>query len=218
MIEVVVFDFDGVLVDSNAVKRDAYFEIFAHRGEAVRGVIERALVEEGDGDRFETIGVILRRLGGEEAVLPVREGAIARYAERYNDLCEEHAATCREVPGASGALDELSRVLPLYVNSATPEEPLRRIVRRRGWEPHFRAVLGRPLTKEENLRRIFLETGVSPRRALFVGDGKRDVAAARELGCPFLAVRNAFNDFDLSGLPAVDNLDDLPTVVRNWRV
>jgi phosphoglycolate phosphatase-like HAD superfamily hydrolase len=210
----VVFDFDGVLVDSNAVKRRAYWDIFAD----VPGsgpVVEAVLQSNTEDDRFGVIRAILRGLSragsgtaGEQDLL------VAEYGERYNTICEEHAAACAEVPGASSALAHLIKRHALYIISATPEEPLRRIVARRKWSRYFRDVLGRPQTKGENLARVMRREGIEGDRIVFVGDGMRDLQAAREAGCRFVGVRNEFNDFALAGLIMVDDLTGLVELVE----
>jgi phosphoglycolate phosphatase-like HAD superfamily hydrolase len=201
----VVFDFDGVLVQSNAVKRRAYRDIFA-AVPASQPVVDAVLGADTEDDRFGVIRSILRGLGQATSDL---DAQVAQYAERYNGICEEHAATCPEVPGAAAALEQLSRRHAVYVVSATPEDPLRRIVARRGWTGYFRDVLGRPRTKRENLAKVMQRERIGPDGILFVGDGQRDLETARATGCRFLGVRNEFNDFDPSGVTMVDDLTSL---------
>jgi len=207
----VVFDFDGVLVDSNATKRRAYFAIFADL-DPTGELVATALATHGDGDRFQIIGAISERLVA-TGRLPMEDATVADFATAYNEICEEFAATCAEIGGASAALEVLAPRCALYINSATPEAPLRRIVARRGWEQHFRAVLGRPRSKVENLQDALEREGLAPQQAVMVGDGRHDIAAARTLGCRFVGVRNSFNDFDTAGLLMLDDLYGLPALL-----
>lgn len=210
----VVFDFDGVLVDSNAVKRDAYRHIFAG-APGSEPVVETVLQSNTEDDRSGVIRAILRGLSragpGTSSDL---DELVGEYEERYNTICEEHAATCAEVRGASSALTRLAKRHPLYIISATPEEPLRRIVQRRNWNRYFRDVLGRPRTKGENLDRVLRREGIKGEGVVFVGDGRRDLDAAREAGCRFVGVRNEFNDFDRVGLTMIDDLTGLADLIE----
>lgn len=217
MTQCVVFDFDGALVDSNAVKRQAYFDIFASFGPRAVPAVAEVLDGDFESDRFQLIRRMLTRLADEEA--PVSPTAldtlVAQYAERYNDICEEHAATCPEVPGASAAIGRLAEAHPLYISSATPEAPLRRIVERRGWSPFFRDVLGRPRGKAENLRVIMEREGVAGTDVVVVGDGRRDLEAARLVGARFVGIRNPFNDFEPGTPVQLDDLRGLPDLIRS---
>jgi phosphoglycolate phosphatase len=210
----VVFDFDGVLVDSNAVKRRAYADIFAGAAGS-KQVVESVLESNTEDDRFGVIRAILHGLSEKNGEISGQlDQLVTDYAQRYNAICEEHAATCAEVRGASSAIAQLARQYPLYIISATPEEPLRRVVTRRGWSRYFREVLGRPRNKRENLARIMGQEAIEGRRIVFVGDGRRDLDSAREVGCRFIGVRNEFNDFDPAGLTMVDDLSQLPALIE----
>jgi phosphoglycolate phosphatase len=213
MIRCVVFDFDGVLVDSNAVKRQAYSAIFSGLGPAGAAAVEAVLRADTEEDRFGLIRAILSALP-DPPVGEALDRLVAEHAERYNLICEEHTATCREVPGATTTLDILARNRPLYVISATPQDPLRRVVARRGWSAHFRDVLGRPASKPENLTRVMQREGIDGGKIVFVGDGRRDLEAARAAGCRFIGVRNRFNDFDSAELTMVDDLRGLPELIE----
>lgn len=210
MIRCVVFDFDGVLVQSNAAKRRAYFDIFAATA-GTAPLVERALRECRGSNRYQVIGHVLEQLraagrgpGGQAGA-----AAIQHYAALYNRITEDHASTCPEVPGAAQTLHSLAARLPLYVNSATPGEPLGRIVERRGWREYFRGVLGGPQSKLENLNEILARERLGPDEVLFLGDTQGDWEAAARCGCRFCAVRSDGNDFD--GTPPA-LLDDLTTL------
>lgn len=215
MIKCLVFDFDGVLVDSNAVKRSAYYDVFASLN------VDRAAVEQEmlggfrTGDRYQVIERILRHLMARGLVSATASLAelVERCADQYNRICESFAATCREVPGASIVLPRLAREYALYVNSGTPEEPLCRIVQARGWAEQFRDVLGGPRTKVENLRRVLGREGIKGSQVLCVGDRREDLDAALGCGCRFVGVRSDENDFDGESVLLVQDLSALEEVV-----
>jgi phosphoglycolate phosphatase len=189
MIRCVAFDFDGTLADSNRIKRDAWYEVF-HRTGYSNTEISALLAALPTADRFELIKEGLSRLAS-SGRLPTGDtrGRLAvELAQSYNDICEIGQATCPEMPGAAAMLAALADRLPLYVNSATPEEPLRRVIGRRGWEHYFRGVHGRPREKAEILRDIIARERILPTEIAMVGDGPADIQGAQEVGCPFFAV------------------------------
>jgi len=208
-----VFDFDGVLVDSNAVKREAYFEALRPVG-APPSLVEKILSDNRHGDRYVVIREVIRKLPG-GAVGEVAERRVEECADRYNAICEEFTATCREMAGASDTLRRLSARYALYVNSATPEGPLRRVVERRGWGAYFRDVLGRPRTKAENLREIIAREGLQPTEVVMIGDGAVDLDAARACGCAFVGLRG--DEFDLPEVVVVGALAELERAIEAMR-
>jgi phosphoglycolate phosphatase-like HAD superfamily hydrolase len=178
-IRCVVFDFDGTLVDSNAIKRDTYFEIL----EAVPGsaeAIERVLGEQPGADRRGVLAAVHAAIG-DAPDLPTVEDLVARYAR----LCEARVSTCAPVPGAVEALSELHSRHALYVASATPTDSLERVVELRGWRWLFRGVLGGPSSKPDNLRRIAAREGLGASQIVYVGDRPADAESAGLFGCRF---------------------------------
>jgi phosphoglycolate phosphatase len=214
-IAVVVFDFDGVLVQSNQVKEDG-FRIAFEDLDVPQAFIDACRAVWPDGNRFQIIREMIQRLRNEEKLGTSAsvDDQVADYAERYNDICENYASTCPEVRGATDTLRTMSNVIPLYVNSLTLETPLRRIVEKRGWTVFFRNVLGSPRNKIENLQSILQAENVEASGMLFVGDGARDQRAALEVGCRFVGVRNSFNDFASQPETMIDGLDELPPLMK----
>jgi len=217
MIRCIGFDFDGTLVDSNAIKRNSFFEVFSDvdpEGETVAHVLD--VVRPGDRyDIVRDVSVRLRERGAIPAE-PGIEAFAARRAAAYTHCCEEAVAKCPEIPGATATLDWLAaRGLPLYVNSATPQEPLRRVLELRSMTRYFRLGLGGPAGKAENLAAICADADVPPQQLLFVGDGEDDRGAASEFGCPFIAiVRPGPTRFAAAPTICIADLQELPAVVE----
>lgn len=204
----IVFDFDGTLVDTNDVKRDAYAEALSPLG--VPGELCRdVLAARPDDDRFGVIHAILTRWRGAEP--PADD--VAALARTYGDICAEAAVTRPEIPGAMAAIEALGRQCRLYINSATPESSLRRIVERRGWRSHFVDVLGRPLGKAENLKRILEREAVRPAEVVMVGDGPADQAAADEVDCSFIPVVDFPRELLRPGDRLLRDLTELPAAL-----
>lgn len=216
LIKVLVFDFDGVLVDSVAVKRGAYFDIFAGVSN-VRVVVERVLKENSGGDRYYIINNILLQLV-EDGLLTSNDD-ISRlckfYAEEYNRICEKHAANCSEMSGVSKSLPFLAERYALYINSATPEEPLKRIIIRRGWQKHFRDVLGRPRTKVENLEKIMKREKIDSDAVVFVGDEQHDMNAALQYGCHFVGIHAVPSLFDPQPLHTINGISEIKNLLSH---
>ncbi|MBA2112898.1 HAD family hydrolase [Bremerella alba] len=214
-IRTIVFDFDGVLVASNAIKRDAYFRIF-NDVEISSNQINTCIRQNHDGNRYDVIGAVLDTLLAQNQVPDElkRTSRIEQYAQLYNRHCESAVAECSEVAGVSELFDQLAGKIPLYINSATLEEPLQRIVHRRGWFDRFHGVFGSPTSKIENLEKVRQAENCLPDEIAFVGDGQRDWNAAIDFGCRFIGVRNGFTDFDKPAPTEIVRLNDLIGVLE----
>jgi phosphoglycolate phosphatase-like HAD superfamily hydrolase len=180
-IRCVVFDFDGTLVESNAIKRDSYFEILAETpgGPAV---VEGVLRENPGADRYAVLALAHAALASRDVEpLPTAEALV----DAYSRLCEERVAECPPLPCALQALSSLRATHALYLDSATPTDALERVVEKRGWRKFFRGVLGGPASKLENLQWIAERERLGAGQMVYIGDGVPDREAAAGFGCGF---------------------------------
>ena len=213
MIKVIVFDFDGTIVDSNGLKYEAFFSLFSS-DKRYEGIVRRVLEDFREETRLAIIKRILLRYREEFSFqFEDMDIEVASYAKRYNDIVEEGAAACPEIPGARRSLELLSGQYPLYVNSVTPVGPLRQIISKRSLDPFFKDVCGAPGTKVENLKDILSREGVRGREALVVGDGQTDLESAKHFDAAFIGIRNNFNRSLRWKGGWLDDLRALPDVV-----
>lgn len=209
----IVFDFDGVLVDSNSIKRDAYFHAFNDWPGARAVVAEVVDVSAANaGNRYDVIDEILASLTRAGVASSARKRArltLSLLAERYSAYCGSRVRDCPEIKGAEELLVRLSTTLPLYVNSATPEVLLRDLVEHRNWTRFFRLTCGSPNDKVVNLRRIADEAGHRPAELVFVGDSEPDQLASSRFGCSFIALIREPGRFRSTPDVAIERLDDI---------
>ena len=180
-----VFDFDGTLVDSATVKRDAFFAIFPDT-EQHRAIVARVLTNDPDGSRHRVIPRMIElMLAGPLATGPSPDALI----ERYGELSEAAVRRAAELPGASVILAALAPSMQLHVCSNTPRETVRAHVAARGWSGHFCTVEGHPTVKVAKVASVLRNGGFAATRVAVIGDGVSDEEAARANGCRFIAIR-----------------------------
>jgi len=194
-IQVIVFDFDGTLIDSNKLKYDAYFKLFP-ADDRHAPIIRVVLSEIFEQSRYVILKEILLRLGYRKDAL-LRE-KVKELAGFYNEIVVAGAKTCPEKAGAEETLRKLSPAYGLYVSSTTPDASLKEIIRFRKWDNYFRGIFGWPNEKHETLRRIIASEGLESDQVLVVGDGESDRESAMKNGCPFLFVSEQFRFEDLT--------------------
>jgi phosphoglycolate phosphatase-like HAD superfamily hydrolase len=213
-IRAVVFDFDGVVLESADVKTDAFVELFAHLPAAQVEEVRRHHLANLGISRFVKFAWIYRELLGRE----LGDDESRALGERFSALALDKILACPFVPGAERALAELGARLPLFVASGTPQSELELVIERRALAGHFREVWGSPTEKPAILGDLMQRHGLAPSEVLFVGDGMSDFKAARTAGVEFLARDTpALHDQWVALAPRrVDDLRDLPELVASW--
>lgn len=201
MIRALALDFDGVVLESVAVKLAAFERLFE---DEPRAADIAAYFRTNNGlDRYTKFRHVWSAMLG-RAYTPEVE---ARVDARFNDMVLEEVLRCPFVPGAEEFLRADPR--PKYVVSAMPLRDLELIVARRALGAFFKGLYGTPGRKADRLREAARLEGVPPSALAFVGDSPKDLEAAREAGCPFVGRRNA-EPFPPGGFPLLDDLRGLP--------
>lgn len=209
--DAIIFDFDGVLVESVDVKTRAFMELYRPYGEAIIQEVAAYHLAHGGVSRYEKFRyfhrVLLGQMLGEET-----EHSLA---SRFSTLVEDAVIAAPWVSGARQFVTAYHEQLPLHIASATPTEELLRIVRCRGMEGFFRSVMGAPEKKGEIIGRITAEHAYSPQRVLMLGDALADLEGARDAGVLFLGrvPKGARSPFPET-IKTIDDLEYLAECIR----
>lgn len=182
--EILLLDFDGVIVDSMEGKLDAYAFALSPYGFSRSAI--RALQRQRAGiSRRITLPFMAKALGGWEMSPDELEQAL----ERFRIVDERNREDLRLMPGAAEFISALRSRFKgkCFVVTGTPQEVIEATVKHKKWEALFDGVYGSPPGKAEHLRHILDLCGKQPLQACFVGDSPRDQDAARETGVPFVA-------------------------------
>jgi phosphoglycolate phosphatase-like HAD superfamily hydrolase len=181
-ITAVIFDFDGVLVESADIKTNAFIALYAEHGPAV---VEAAVAHHqanGGISRRKKIRFVHRRYLN----VDLSEPALDALCARFSALVEDAVVAADWVPGALDFLCRHQERMPMFVVSGTPHGELVRIIARRGMGGHFTEAFGSPPEKPPIIRGIIGRHGLQPETVLFVGDAMTDYRAASATGLPFV--------------------------------
>lgn len=183
---IVVFDFDGTLVDSNAIKRDAFLSLAGSDS----GGKERMtrLLKTVDGDRYAIWTAYCKEREGVDVAPSVVLGAV----QAFNTVVNAAIVTAPEMPGADELLNHLRDAgVHLAVSSATPYADLIQVLEQRGWFNRFDTIAGSPAKKVETLIGLMATHRIGVDQLVVVGDGEDDRASALAIGCTYYPVGEA---------------------------
>jgi phosphoglycolate phosphatase len=210
-LDFVFLDFDGVVMDSMALKLDSYCHAFEGMG-FDRPAVRKLQLESAGLSRQKTIPLIYKALAG--AVMP--ESLYAQALARFS--AHDDASRSRMKPMA-GALEFLEAArtagIPVAIVTGTPQEVIEKTVAFFRLERFFARVCGTPGSKAAHLERMLGEFSLKAERCLFAGDAIKDQEAAVAVGMPFAGVNNGDNPFVSEGLTLeILGLDALIPLLR----
>lgn len=195
----VIFDVDGVLVDSYEAHFESWRRLAAQTGAqftreqfaATFGRTSRDIIREHWGERLSD---------AEIALMDERKEAI------YRELINGRFPA---MDGARELIDELHRAgFMLAVASSGPPENIQLTLTKLGRADRFRAVVtGRDVQRGKPDPQVFLiaakRLGVEPRRCIVVEDAPAGVQAARSAGMRCIALLNhGRSEADFNAAPA----------------
>ena len=179
-----VFDFDGTLVDSNAIKWEAFEACFSRFPEH-REEIQAYCRGNNHTTRYEKFRWVYEKI----LKLPYTP----QIEEELSRLFEEHSTRqiieAPEIPGAEAFLKQRKGKQTLALLSSTPHPILLKILAGRGWGSFFDPIQGAPVDKAAFLGEFLAGRSLGRDEVLFFGDTLEDAAAARKAGWDFIAVR-----------------------------
>lgn len=184
MLRAIVFDLDGVLIESVDIKTKAFARLFEQEGpEVVRKVVAYHL-ENGGVSRVEKFRYYYRHVLHRTLL----ESHLAELCDRFRRLVLDGVINASLVPGALEVLEMCRQGRYLaFVASGTPEDELRVILEQRGMSSYFNGTYGSPALKTEIIQSILSAHRLPPREVLFVGDSITDYEAARQTEVHFVA-------------------------------
>ncbi|MGJ8652157.1 MAG: HAD family hydrolase [Opitutaceae bacterium] len=189
-IDLVVFDCDGVLLDSMPAKIQAFRQWVPEAHSELRGAFMDLIMDGFGKSRLHHIRSFYADILGEPADDAFLEAEVAR----FTDICEP---LCASAPWRTGSKEFVHSCrdagIPLYVLSGTPQHPLEEMLESTGGTPLFDVIIGSPPGKPESLTRILAEAGTPAHRAVFVGDANADQEAALHVGAHFVYMPSEAN-------------------------
>ncbi|MFE9425570.1 HAD family hydrolase [Kitasatospora sp. NPDC006697] len=204
MIELVIFDCDGTLIDSEPLGIEVDLVAMADLGHPMT---EQEIIDTFVGTSHEAKTAVIEQMIGR----PLPTDWWERYRPLHNKLMEERLAPVDGVPEALAAID-----LPDCVASNSSHRWLRRGLERTGLHQRF---AGRIFSGAEDVARgkpapdLFLHAartlGADPAACVVVEDSAHGVAAARAAGIPVLAYTRGVTPAERLAGPGTVLFDDM---------
>lgn len=184
-LKLIVFDFDGTLVDSNPVKFrafDACFSEFLDDYPQIRDYCH--------GHHHTPRWVKFRTVYEDILKKPYTKDVKNRLLARFAEATTQPVIDAPEIRGAASFLAQASKLKRTALLSGTPHEHLMIILDGKGWCPYFNIIQGAPVKKSNWIRKLKEDLRLSRDQLVFLGDTPEDAQSAVEADCPFIVVGN----------------------------
>lgn len=178
----IIFDCDGVILDSNRLKTEAFYEVGSQFGPEYGELLVAHHVANGGISRYRKFEHFCSEIIGRDV-----QQADA-LASQYGEVVRGRLRVCAAAQGLDELREATSQARWLVVSGSDQAE-LRQVFDERGLSKHFDGgIFGSPLSKDDIL--AHLTDGPAPLESpiLFLGDSKYDYQVAERFGLDFLFV------------------------------
>lgn len=172
-----VFDCDGVLLDSNNIKTEAFALALKDEEQSLVNRFIQYHKENGGVTRQKKFEYFYREIKKEEQKYDVETAC-----SRFSDICQRKLNDARLIDGVETFLEKSNA--KMYVVTGGNQEEVIAALEKKDILKYFIKVLGNPISKYENMQRL-RESSYFKGDGLYFGDSKLDFELAEQFGQDF---------------------------------
>ena len=206
----IIFDFDGVIVESVNIKTESFAEIYRPYGSKVVEKVVQHHLANGGMSRFEKFRLYQKEFLGKELF----DDELSEITDRFSRLVTNRVIEAPYVEGAIEFIESYCKIFDLFVSSATPKKELREIIYRRKITKYFREIFGSPEKKSDHIGKIIDRYGYELSEVVFIGDSINDKEAAEISGIFFIGRYDRKNSDVFVNSFSIENISELERVVK----
>jgi len=177
--ETILMDCDGVILDSNKIKSEAFYQIaldFGHKNASRLVSINK---EYGGISRFKKISMFVNN------VLKIDDNfLIEKLVKKFGDICVSKLINSNFTPNLIDFLKSIKHK-SCFVVSGGYQPELRFIFEEKGLTKYFNGIYGSPETKKD-IAEMLRDDILIASPCVFIGDSKSDYLAAKVIEADFI--------------------------------
>ena len=208
-IKAIIFDFDGVILDSVDAKTQAFAELYESYGKTVVRQVVMHHEANGGVSRFEKIRHYHSKFLGIE--LTYEE--INNIAGVFSKLALDKVLASPYVPGAESFIKNNTKY-DLFISTGTPQKEIEYILKILQLEKCFKKVYGSPISKSEHVKDIIVTNTYDKNSVVFIGDAATDIEAANVNNLMFIGRNTTYPEI-LREKYIIDDFYDLAKLLDN---
>jgi len=177
----ILFDFDGVIVDSVNIKTEAFRRLYQEFSDEIANKVVEHHIANGGMSRFDKF----RLYHKEFLEIKIGEPEVKHLSERFSRLVKQGVIEAPEIKGSHTFLNDYCDVYNMFIITGTPTDESKEICKARNIYSCFKGIYGSPESKDYWTKYLINKYNLIIEETIFVGDALVDYNAAIGNGMNF---------------------------------
>ena len=209
MVKCIIFDFDGVILESLDAKANAFKQLYKNYGNTIMSKVEKHHLQNGGVSRYEKIKFYHSHYLKEK----INDDKIIYLSKKFSDIVFDNVINCSFVIGVKNFLINNKEDFSLFISSASPEEELLKICKKINISPFFKRIYGSPKSKNNHILNIKRDYNLKSHEIIFVGDSINDYEAAKKNKLNFIGRLSLNTNPFPSSVHTIKNLSNFNDII-----
>lgn len=207
----IIFDFDGVLAETNNIRFDGFYSLFKnHNKNSVNDLIQYARLNGGKS-RYDKIKYFFENILNEE----ISKEKVYELALQYSQLVRQKVIDALPVRGSTEFLSQYQSEFCFAIVSGSDQDELRDVCKARRIDHFFIEILGSPLSKSLNISQLLSKKGWKRELCVYIGDSLDDLETAKMNGIDFIGRNSDLVDWGtIRNVVFIDDMVQLPMYIK----
>jgi phosphoglycolate phosphatase-like HAD superfamily hydrolase len=187
LIKNIIFDFDGVILDSVPIKTEGFRKLFQNF--STNDINKLVLYHELNGGKSRYVKI--KYFFNELLHKDISEQQILEYANKYSEITKEELTNPKYISEDTlSFIRENYKKYEMHIASGADEKDLKYICEKLDLTKYFLSINGSPKIKGEIVKSILLDNNYDTNETVLIGDSVNDFDSAEDNGIDFFAYNN----------------------------
>ena len=182
----IIFDFDGVIINSHKVKTQAFYEVFKYYGKNIALKAKKFHEKNIGKSRYFKFKHILKNILNKK----ITKNELARLDNNFEIFVQKKIKAKVPSKFLLKFLRSQKKFNNLYISTGTPQKKIIKTLKEKNLFNYFKKVYGSPGSKVSHINEI---KNYDKKSIFFIGDSLEDYKAARETNINFILKLNSEN-------------------------
>ncbi len=181
----IIFDFDGVIINSHKIKTLAFFNIFKAYGKNIGLKARKYHLDNIGKSRYLKFKFIIKNIQRSK----ITKKKLLLLDKKFDNFLEKKLKKMTPSKNLILFLKNKKNRRKMFISTGTPKDKIIKILKEKKLIKYFNKVYGSPKSKKSHIKEI----KKNGKRTLFIGDSSEDFQAAKYSKVEFILKINSEN-------------------------